>query len=821
MQPRQIERHVQPRPILRNRPGLSVFLAVILGVAVAALIEIDRSIAIYFVAGALLLLPVLLVARHRLLRNAVGLLLCAAVGIAIYSHAQHDLGSATLAKFAQEGGRSKVTGVVSDFDETRRGYLVIVAVEEVIKDSIVLELEGLLAAQLNKAEEPGAPPLPAIGDTITLFAEIYPLREKRNPYATNYESRLKYHFKASAVAELNSRFDYYLRPSSERSTWLMMSSFFAHLREKCDTLLAASILDEEASAFVRAVVLGKRGEIDEATVLDFKYTGLTHLLAISGFNIAVVSLLIAQGLVLFGIRRRSIRLPITAIGVALYCFMVGLEPSVLRAMIMIELYLLALVLERKSDLANIAALTALGHIFLDPLIVHDAGFQLSYAAVFGFALIQPHLMRLFGDHGDEDVAKQRTVLEWLRHSLILSVAAYFATAPVLLYHFRQISLVVLLANLSAIPLTAAITTLGFIMIPLAAIAPGIAQLYGDGLGWMVNALLTSSEWLARSTGGGLQIDLAAWAILVLSGTLLWILQVARRRDLVKRSIIAISVAIFATLVLNPSTTSILPQGELSVVFADVGQGDATIVRTPEGRVYMFDFGPLNGSDLNFSARAYAPLMQVEGAEKIQAGFLTHLHRDHYGAVFSAAYSDKLDHIFAVGDRTSDEFAYSLDSLVRAEGIEVKHLTAGQVIELEPGVKLYVLAPDSVTKRDEISNDRSLALKLVYGSTSLLLLGDMEQAGEQQIVSSFGDQLRSNIVKVAHHGSISSSTSELVRAADADFAVISCGRGNRFGHPHRTVVSRWMRTGAEVLRTDIDGAIIFSSDGRKFSRIHWK
>jgi competence protein ComEC len=809
----------EPRPIFKNRPGLAAFLAVIIGIALADKLRIEWSIAVYFLVGSLLVLPGIVLIKIQVLRNLIGLLICVSLGLSLYSFAIHDQESAPLARFAENAGRCKVTGVVTQIDEIRQGQLLIVSVSEVVQDSLRVNVEGNLAVTLGEPKEDASVPLPLVGDSITVYADIFPLRLQRNPYASSYDERLKYHYGAHATADLNSRFDYNVTPTQDQSILGQVALFFARVKTSCDRILAASIKDTEASAFVRAVVLGTRSDIPESTVLDFKYSGLTHLLAISGFNIALVGALVAQGLLLLGIRRRVIRLPITAMTVAFYCLVVGLEPSVLRAFVMVELYILALLLERKSDLANIAALTALVHIVIDPFVVHDAGFQLSYAAVFGFALVQPHLTRLFERPQDE--REYGDALQWLQHSVILSVAAFIATTPVLLFHFRQTSVVVLLANLVAIPIAAVITTLGFILLPLGLLLPQAAQVHGDAIAWSVQLLTTCSSLLASMTGGGWVINLNIWMILLGSAVTLWVLQVRTRRAFTKRLIGVCCSLLLVTLFIPTSTGSLLPQNELTVVFADVGQGDATIVRTPSGKCYMFDFGPLNGSDLNFSARPYASILQVEGIDRMEAGFITHLHRDHYGSAFSAAFSDKVNTIYTVGDRTSDEFAYSLDSIVRTKEIAVRTLNTGETIELDQGVKLYVLGPDSTGRVDHINNDRSLVLKIVYGSSSILLLGDIEQQAEKELVSRYGEFVRSDVVKVAHHGSISSSTSELVHAASPKYAVISCGRNNRFGHPHRKVVSRWLRRGAEVLRTDLSGAILFSTNGTRLHQLDWK
>jgi competence protein ComEC len=803
-----------------HRPAVSLLLAFLAGVAVSNAIAPSTSVALYALGLAMLLGSFTLLTRLRRLRGIALLICCAALGFVLYSLSTNAHIHNDLRKYSELAKRAKVEGIVQEIDKQRSGHLLIVDVEQIIEDSLTLDLHGRVAASLGEANEDAEIPLPRAGDTITFFSTIQPLRAERNPHAGSYDQRLKYHYGAHATAELSSRFDYYINPSYHNPLSAEIKHVSTRIRGWCSGILDRSISEDESFAFVNAVVLGVRGDLDEHVVLDFKHSGLTHLLAISGFNIAVVTLLIAQGLLLVGIRRRSFRMPITAVAVAFYCFVVGLEPSVLRAFIMVELFLLSQLLERKTDLANLAAITALIHLVIDPMVIHDAGFQLSYAAVFGFALIQPELMRLFEPVTAEQEENQRTFGQWLRHSLILSLSAFLATTPVLIYHFRQASLVVMLSNLTAIPLAGGITVLGFLLIPLTLISSALGSLYGDALSWMVGGLLFSSEWLAKLSAGGMLVDLSAWSLIIVSLALLWALRGKSVKILVARGLAAMCVVAVAFAARDPSSSKLLNEGKLSVVFADIGQGDATIVKTPSGKFYMFDFGPLSGSDMNLVARQYGPMLQVEGGMQLEAGFVTHLHRDHYGALMSAAMSDAIRKVYTVGDKTDDEYAYVLDSVVRENEISVERLSAGQILELDDEVKLYVLSPDASSYQG-ISNDRSLVLKLVHGNTSLLLLGDIEREAEHELVSRYGDLLESDVIKVAHHGSISSSTHEFVERSAGRYAVISCGRNNRFGHPHPRVVSRWMRAGAEVLRTDLDGAVIFESDGEKIERVDWR
>jgi competence protein ComEC len=204
-----------------------------------------------------------------------------------------------------------------------------------------------------------------------------------------------------------------------------------------------------------------------------------------------------------------------------------------------------------------------------------------------------------------------------------------------------------------------------------------------------------------------------------------------------------------------------------------------------------------------------------------------MHIDHYGGATPMLQKISCEALYTSGERTSGYFAYRLDSISQALHIPVIRVQQGDNLAIENDLNIYVLNPERTSDEvmlplsSEGMNHHSLALKVVYKRSSALLLGDIEAADEERLVKRYGDFLRSDIVKVAHHGSHTSSSQEFIKAAKPKYAVISVGRHNGFGHPAPAVIRRWINSGATVLRTDKEGAMLFQSDGNIFRKTDWQ
>jgi competence protein ComEC len=262
---------------------------------------------------------------------------------------------------------------------------------------------------------------------------------------------------------------------------------------------------------------------------------------------------------------------------------------------------------------------------------------------------------------------------------------------------------------------------------------------------------------------------------------------------------------------------------LDVVFLDVGQGDATLISLPNGRHVLVDAG-LRDPYTNKGVRTVLPHLRRYGIRRLDAVVLTHADADHYGGVFSVMEEIDVGQLVYNGHQKENPFWLSLLHTADSLGVPQRIVQAGDTLALDPNVRIRVLHPNETPEPFEDGNDASIVLRLEYGATSFLLTGDVEAFGESALVSRYGDLLAANVVKVAHHGSHTSSTEAFVEAASDSstaYAIISVARRNRYDLPNEEPLARWQATSAEVLQTAHEGAVWLRSRGERIEREHWR
>jgi competence protein ComEC len=516
--------------------------------------------------------------------------------------------------------------------------------------------------------------------------------------------------------------------------------------------------------------------------------------------------------------------------VLFYCLVVGLEPSVVRALIVIEFIFIARLFERKPDIGNLTAAAALVTILLHPYDLFDIGFQLSYGAVFSLVFLYPAFEQLFISEKIKD--GKTFFLESAHRSLqgfYGSLAVFLGLLPVFLYHFHRVSIVGLAINILGIPLAAIITIFGFLLVPISFISNWLASIYGEASLWMTKIIVGIAHFSGSFEWSVIQLPRPqTLLILFYLASIFYIINSQARKNFIARSFIILAF-IFVLLILNiPFAYSIIKNSDTaSLLFFVVGQGDAMLLSAPNGKTYLVDFGGITKNYSAIADRTMVPLFKAEGIRNLSGGFITHMHIDHYGGAVSMMQNINCQALYTSGERTQGYAAYRLDSISQALHIPVIRVHQGDELTIDKDLKIFILNPE--TTSDEITlplssegmNHHSLALKVVYKNSSALLLGDIEAADEERLIKRYGDFLRCDVVKVAHHGSHTSSSQEFVKIAKPKYAVISVGKHNGFGHPTPQVVRRWIHSGATVLRTDKEGAILFQSDGDGFKRVEWR
>lgn len=592
------------------------------------------------------------------------------------------------------------------------------------------------------------------------------------------------------------------------------------------------LVPEPEAALGAGILLGVRSAIAPEINDAFATAGLTHVVAISGWNIAIVAALVAA--LVRPLERGPGGRWTTAVAAALviggYVILTGASPSVVRAALMAGAMLVGRLGGSRAHATSALGLAALVMLLVAPSVLWDVGFQLSLLATAGLIWFgRPIETRLGRWPG------------WLREPVALTLAAQLTTLPVILVNFERLSLVAPLSNVLVVPivplamLTAAVASAGGALLSLVALPPLtdiVAWLLG-GAAWLVlRTMIAVGQLTAAIPLAAVDLSVppplaVAWFPLLALGT--WALRSDEPGDgaravpdeamtgaFVALARLARPLPAFVGLVLVLGVVTLVsrPDGRLHVTILDIGQGDAILVEAPSGATALIDGGPdpeltlrRLGANLPFFARRLDLLV------------LSHPHQDHVAGLVDALDRHRIRAVLHAGIDFENPAYDRLMADAAAAGVPVILARAGQVVALDATTSLHVLYP---SERDAAAplpegdiNNGSVVGVLRHGGFTALLTGDAEAPVEAALISR-GQVPSVDLLKVGHHGSTSSTTPALLDAAHPSVAVISAGEGNEYGHPApETLAALAAHAGLAVYRTDLDGDVEVVSDGRSF------
>jgi competence protein ComEC len=569
----------------------------------------------------------------------------------------------------------------------------------------------------------------------------------------------------------------------------------ARARQRARAQLVAYVLAGPEQGLVRAMVLGDRTGVGTETAEAFRIAGTYHVLALSGTQVALVA-----GAILWATKRLEATPPaatgLAAATLVFYAIFVGGDVPVVRATVMALVLLAGRALDLDGDLANLLGLAAILLLLHHPSWIGDVGFQLSFAATLGLLLLS------------SAAASRLPRLKWgLQRALAASIAAQAALVPLLLVHFHRLALAALLLNLAAVPLSGAVLVSGFAVVIASVVSTSLAAGLGD-LAWIcAHALLRSGEVVRLAPALDVRLPTPPpWAVATYLGGLLLLCAVGRFRAGVAVAGAGLAALVFAA---RPAP----PDGRLSLIALDVGQGDCLAVRSPRGRLWMVDTGGSFDPRFDIGEAVVGPYLWGQGWRRLEGLVLTHAHPDHVGGAPFLLRAFGPAEVWEGPAPRQDRGYAELDAALRAAKTPRRRVVRGARGDWD-GVAVEVLGPPPPDRPPwKTRNDDSVVLSLRWGAVTFLLTGDIESAGEEAL-----HEPRAQVLKVPHHGSRSSSTARFVAAVAPRVAVVSVGHRNRFGHPHPEVVDRYLRAGVWLLRTDRDGTITVSTDGsRVFAR----
>jgi competence protein ComEC len=592
------------------------------------------------------------------------------------------------------------------------------------------------------------------------------------------------------------------------------AAWIERARQGLEAFFRRQNLPAQAGPLLASLTTGRRDGLSPELQDNFRKSGLAHLLAISGLHLMLVAaglywLLVRLLARLAAVRSFGDARPAAALISFLlavgYTLLSGAGVPVVRALVMAGCGLMAVVLGRQRDWVQVLCAAALIVLVLWPQSLWTAGFQLSFSAVLGLILAAPFFYRLLGVEKEKNGLKNFVV--WTGRLFSVSLAAWLFTLPVLVAHFGQIALWGPVVNLVAVPLAAwLVVPLGLTAVVLVPISESAAGAAAWLAGWPALALEKTAQLAASLPESAVLTPLAeGWLALIFSAGLALVFFDGRRIKAGGAVLMLLAGLVQAGLWLGPRFSS-----RLEVTFLDVGQGDSALVRMPGGGTLLIDGGPASPEGFD-AGRLIGKFLQDKGFLRLDAVMASHPEADHIGGLVYLVENFRPRKLYTGQPLTGHYWGELLLEKARESGTEIIALKAGDEVALDAGAKMEVFWPTEEAPGLS-ANERSLVVKISFGNSRFLFLGDLEGEGERRLLESTSD-LGAEVVKVAHHGSAGASSEELVERVRPALAVVSAGRDNLHRFPHRRALERWAKSGARLLRTDVHGAVTVSTDGR--------
>lgn len=644
-----------------------------------------------------------------------------------------------------------------------------------------------------------------VGNSIKFSGTISRAKNERNPGEFNYEEFL---FNKGISGVINCYKIETIKISNHENYFL--SNIIFSTRKWIDNTIN-SIYDNQSASLLKGILLADRSDIDYKIKNNFVNSGVIHVLAVSGLHVGFISGIFFLLFARFHIRKKYI---LTIVGIILFLILTGGHPSVFRASTMAIVYLIARLTNRSTNGFNSLAIAAIIILLLNPKELLSPGFLLSFSAVLSILIIYPIL--------SEKVKNLRTnnIMKKILLFFSVSLAAQLGTLPLTLIYFNKLSIVALLANLFVIPVIGIIVAIGILSIATSPISLWLANTIVLTNDFLINSLYWFIEYTSNLSFSFLPVYnfslFDSFIFYVFLGLILFLVSVYKSKIVLFISVVLLMFS-FGNIV-SLDDKNILPSGEFSVVAIDVGQGDSFLLKFPNNKIALIDAG--NSTEyFDNGTRVIYPLIKKLGIDSINYAFISHLDSDHY-----AGYISLIDKGI-VQSVVKPKNQYSIKDSIFEEYLDSHKIPfnyySNTSMELA-NCKIYFLN-DTTNKfyNNFDSNNKSGIIKIVYGKNSFLFVGDAEIEAEEYLTSRYSTFLKSDVLKVGHHGSKTSSSDEFIEYVNPKIGIISAGVMNKFKHPSKLIIDKLKHRNIVIRRTDYEGAIILTSNGENINSINWR
>ena len=660
----------------------------------------------------------------------------------------------------------------------------------------------------------------APGNRVSVIAKLKEPVALRNPGVYTYDLK-----KEGIIATGYTRHVRLVKRGSGFPAWINKN------RQRFGTIIDKSLSAESAS-FHKAIIPGLKRGISQEMRDAFGSTGLAHLLSISGTHFGLLAFMVflsARSIIKYlptGLLTKmtlyttpsETSVLVTMPVLFMYALISGASTPTLRSLIMVFIYMLALFLGRKGQWLNSLSIAAVIILLGQPATLFDLSFLLSFIAVLSIGCLiekrQKHEEQKTDPFAHPGIKEKTTkmaeiirgISEKTKTTMLITIAALLGTAPIVALVFKQFPLISLVTNLTVTPIVC------FLILPLSfvtgfsALLLDLPQMPLSGLTDAVTRFtLRLIDGFSNVPNATVHIHDPSFALIAIYFlSLLFLLKAGTRWKFLP------FVFVISLYMVSPNFSA----NHLRVTFLDVGQGESSVVELPDKKVMLIDGGM---HDPDMGRRVIAPHLWSKGIKKVDYMVMSHPHPDHYGGLIYIMDNFKVGEVWFSGRVTAE--AADFFRKINEDKIPYKILGRGDILDAGK-YKIYVLHPyegfyaDSPRADFSDQNSDSLVLKIESGNRSILFTGDIEREAEEDLIH-LGDRLKSDIIKVPHHGGRTSNSALFIQTVSPRRAVISAGRNNPYRHPHQESLERYIAAGTGIFRTDISGAVIVTLDNKAF------
>lgn len=593
-----------------------------------------------------------------------------------------------------------------------------------------------------------------------------------------------------------------------------------------------SSMEESQASIIKGIVLGDSSDMDQEIQENFRISSISHILAVSGMHVSY--LVIGINILLRNkVGKRKIRF-ITILFLIFYMFITGFSPSVVRASIMSILVMGAGILYRKNDIWTSLAISLFLILIYNPFLIENIGLQFSYIGTIGIMVLHKNVFRFFRNIRIKNRKwkykfnrKVILFISKIKEILAVTLSAQLAIFPIMIYHFNLLGVYFFISNLLVSVIIGPIIIFSTIFIVFSLIFNPISKVICIVLKLLIQMLIVISN-LAKLPFSKLYLStpqiwtILLYYILIIIFNFIYSLYTSEKLNNTQvrvRNLIALAkYKIFLNkkkylkkifiIILMLFLFHFIPKN-LEINFVDVGQGDCTFIVTPRNKTILIDGGGEDSDEFDVGKSTLLPYILDKGYTKIDYIFISHFDQDHVGGILTILQEIKVEKVIISKQEENSENYRKFLEIVKENGVSVAIVKMGDSVNIEKGIYFEILWPTSEQIQENKLNNNSLVMKMYYHNFSVLFTGDIEEKAERKILEIYNgekDKLLSDVLKVAHHGSKTSTIEEFLNIVNPKMALIGVGKNNMFHHPSEETIKKLKKCRTSIYRTDEMGEI---------------